>query len=588
MFHRMNRSHSVARPTVASKAGAAVIAAAILLLAIGVCGAAVPEQFRVWGGQAKAHPYMADPEAVVVAAPVEASAEETARGFVLFAKPTSFVIAPDFVPAAADRSASLAARDCAGQYGPISLAVLALRPGEFSMSVTDLAGPGGRTIAAENFDVRVVRRIKVTTKGQSEAAPVLLESPATQTVRERESQQFWITYYVPEGTPTGAYTGKVRVLVGGAEKAAVPLTLTVYPFVLAEPGVNLYMYYNAAVDPPDLALIEKELADQRCHGMTMAPMSMPVTRDGDLKRDVLAAVLDIYRKAGFSGHHLEIGLWNRITAEWLNKPDTSIKMYTTWFRYYPFSERLDQRYVETVKFIRDEARRRGLDLVLEVADEPGSHPWTTEATQHYDDLIKRDVPDVLRELTTGGGWAMKRPEDELWKGRINIWSVNRWLPDKMALVRQGDPKAVFQIYNMAGEGSGMGRLSPPRLFFGFFNWKAGVAGAAQWVYYHNGTASHNYTWPAADASQGHVPTVRWEMAREGAKDRRYLATLEQRLGGKTGPAAAEARQFLDELSARIVLKTDEYDPIAGGRIPTEPPGTYDQWRDRAAELIQRL
>ena len=263
-------------------------------------------------------------------------------------------------------------------------------------------------------------------------------------------------------------------------------------------------------------------------------------------------------------------------------------MYCPWFRYYPFSERLDRRYAETVKALRDEAKRRGLELVLTVADEPGSHPWTTEATQHYFDLVKREVPDVLRELTVGGGWAMKRPEDELWKGRIQIWTTNRWLQDKLDLVRSGDAKAVFQIYNMAGDGSAGGGIASVRAFFGFFLWKTGSAGAAQWTYYHNATPACNYTWPPEDASQGHVPTLRWEMAREGAKDRRYIATLESRLAGKTGPAADEARKFLGETSSRIILRTDQYDPIGGGRVPCEPPGTYDQWRDRIAELIQHF
>jgi hypothetical protein len=42
------------------------------------------------------------------------------------------------------------------------------------------------------------------------------------------------------------------------------------------------------------------------------------------------------------------------------------------------------------------------------------------------------------------------------------------------------------------------------------------------------------------------------------------------------------------LAARILLRTDQYDPIGGGRAAAEPPGTLDQWRGRMAELIQRL
>jgi hypothetical protein len=117
----------------------------------------------------------------------------------------------------------------------------------------------------------------------------------------------------------------------------------------------------------------------------------------------MTPLLDLYKKVGFTRPDLHADLWNRITAEWLNSPDQSIKMWGPWFRYYPFSEKLDNRFVDTVKMLREESKSRGLELVLSVADEPGSHPWTTEATQHYNDLIKAKVPDVLRELTTGGG-----------------------------------------------------------------------------------------------------------------------------------------------------------------------------------------
>jgi hypothetical protein len=560
----------------------------VLSWAAGPALGAVPEQFRVRGGQAKADPYLVDPGDLPVTAAVEAAPEDAASGFIAFAKPAGFVIGPDFVPAAADRCTALSAEDCPGQYGYVTFAALALKPGEFSVAVTDLSGPGGKTIAAENVDVRAVRRVKVKgAKDKAEVAPLLIEAFKQKSVPEKCTQQFWLTYFVPPGTPAGTYEGKVRILVGGAERLSLPLRLSVRPFSLVEPDLNLYMYYNNAKEASP-ALVEKELADQRCHGMTLAPLEVPVTRDGDLERAPLAALLDVYKKAGFAQPHLHVGLWNRVTAEWLNTPDKSIGMWGQWFRYYPFSERLDRRYVETVRTIRDEAGKRGLDLWLAVADETGSHAWTTEATQHYNDLVKREVPDVVRELSVGGGWAMGRPEDELWKGCIQVWTTNRWLADKLDLVRRGDPKAIIQVYNMAGDGSKGGGVESVRAFFGFFAWKSGAAGAAQWTYYHTGTPECNYTWPAVDTSDGRVPTLRWEMAREGAKDRRYLATLEARLAGKTGPVADEARKFIEEISARIILRTDQYDPIGGGRVPVEPPGTYDQWRAKIAEFIEKL
>jgi hypothetical protein len=225
-------------------------------------------------------------------------------------------------------------------------------------------------------------------------------------------------------------------------------------------------------------------------------------------------------------------------------------------------------------------------MILAVADEAGSHAWTIPATQHYLDLVKARVPDVTRELTVGGGWAMGKEECDLWRGRLDIWTTNRWLPERLARVRAEDPDARIQLYNMGGPGSGAGGLQSARALYGFFNWKAGADGVAQWVYHHQSTPQHNYTWPAEDGRP--VPTLRWEAVREGVKDRRYVATLENRLLDRTGPVAEEARAFLRELTGHIELRNVDWNPIDGGRVPSRPPGTYDAWRDRLADLIEAL
>ncbi len=560
----------------------------VALAAAGASGE-LPDQFRAWGSRAKAHAYLGDAGLDVAgSAQVEASAQEKAQGFVVFSRPATAVVGPDFIPVAADRCTALEARDCPGQYGPITFAVFALQGGDFSVSATDLVGPSGGKIGAENLDVRAIRYVKVTDGGKSEVIPLLLEAFDTRRVAPNRLQQFWITYYIPEDAPPGLYEGKVRISTEGRQRLELPLRLRVNAFRLAEPDLAIYIYYAASTNPSDLDLIRKELVDQRCHGMNVSTVTPPVTRDGDLARDAFTPFLDVYKEAGFARRSIHIGLWNRTTSEWLNTPDRSIGMYAPWFRYYPFSKELDDRYVRTVRMIEQEAKARGLELILAVADEAGSHPWTTEATQHYYDLIKTHVPDVVRELSVGGGWAMKRPEHELWKGRINIWTTNRWLPDKLAIVRRNDPNAKIGIYNMAGKGSAPGGLQSTRIFYGFFNWKARADGVAQWVYGHPGTPAHNYVWPAADPSEGRVPTLHWEAVREGAKDRRYTATLEQRLAGKEGGTAERARQLLEEIAAQVELRTGDYDPIHGGRVPAHPPGTYDRWRDSIADAIEQL
>ena len=92
-----------------------------------------------------------------------------------------------------------------------------------------------------------------------------------------------------------------------------------------------------------------------------------------------------------------------------------------------------------------------------------------------------------------------------------------------------------------------------------------------------------------------MPTLRWEAAREGAKDRRYVATLEKLLearkptGDLRDKAAEDGAALLREISSQIKLANLEaYDPIGGGRIPAHPPGTYERWRAQIADCIERL
>ncbi len=561
--------------------------AALVAMALPAGAADRPESFRVRGRTAAAHAYLGDPGLDGPGTTAfGATGEEQARGFALLAvrpfAPPPPGAAPD-PPARCDR---LEARDAPGQIGPLACAIAPLTPAAYAVETTALAGPGGCVIGAERLDVRAVRCAKVQDQKQTETIPLLLEAFDTIPVPANRTRVIWITYHVPADAPAGTYEGCVRILRDGAERIALPLRLTVLPVVLAEVDLHFSMYTSR---PASLEAYARDLADQKAHGMTLSAVPMPVTAKGDLPREALLPWLDAYKRAGFPRRHFFCELYNRITAEWLNTPDKSIKMYGPWFRYYPFSEAHDRRFVETVRMVRDEARARGLEPILAVADEAGSHPWTIPATKHYNALAKKEIPDVLRELTCGGGWAMGEPEHEHWKGLLDIWSTNRWLPDKLEIVKRENPDATIHLYNMAGAGSAPGGFGSARNLFGYFTWKAKARGAAQWVYeMTSATPEHNYAWPAEDPNEGKVPTIRWEAVREGVKDRRYLATLEKALEGKTGPAADAARAFLAEVDAAIVLRHADYDPVHGGRIPAPPPETFDAWRARVQDLILKL
>ena len=543
-----------------------------------------PEQFLIWGGHAAPDVYLADPGIGAPAALQPAPAKvEKSLGYALLSGPAFTPVKPDDPSAAFPRCTGLSAADCPGQYGPLVFWIQAIKGGEYRIVAGDLTGPGGRAIPAENLDIRVVRSVALEKDGKKEAVPLLLESFDRARISSGNRVQFWVTYSVPADAGPGIYAGKLRITRNGKYAAELPVSIGVYPFKLNEPEINLYIYQEDPADPVELS---RWLADQRLHGMNLGMVSVPVTREGDLKLDELRVKLDEYAKAGFPRKLVHLDLWNRITSEWLNDPDKTIGMWGPWFRYYPFSDDLDRRFVSAVETIRDECRARGMEPVIESGDEAGSHPWTIPAVIHYNELLKKRVPGVPREETVGGGWAGGEPEEQHFKGLVNVWTTNRWLPEKLEIVRKNDPQAVIQLYNMAGAGSGPGGVLAPRALYGFYGWKAKVGGVTQWVYNHPGTPEHNYAWPAMDG--GMIPTIRWEAVREGVKDRRYIATLEKMLAVKKGPTVAEARKYLDGIAALIELKHEDYDPVSGGRIPAASESVYEEWRAGIAAAIVGL
>jgi len=168
-------------------------AAAVCAVAWGIAGAApaaVPEQFQVWGKQHKRHPFLVDAGTIPVAAPLQVTAQEEHRGFIVVSKPSDFVAKSDFTPTAADRCAALAAGDCPGQYGAVTFRIVSLLANEYSVAVTDLAGPGGKAIGAEDFDVRAVFCIRTEAKGKEEVVPLLLEACGKVALSQKDSRQF--------------------------------------------------------------------------------------------------------------------------------------------------------------------------------------------------------------------------------------------------------------------------------------------------------------------------------------------------------------------------------------------------------------
>ena len=140
----------------------------------------------------------------------------------------------------------LAARN---EFEPFQLVLRAGagRVDDVDVVLTDLAGPGGARIAADQATIYVERYLRVRTpssvEGKAGEWPDALVPAVDRYAGEKRNafpvtlepgrnQPVWIDLYVPPGTAPGEYRGKAVMRVKGEDRAAAPVTLEVLAFDL--------------------------------------------------------------------------------------------------------------------------------------------------------------------------------------------------------------------------------------------------------------------------------------------------------------------------------------------------------------------
>ena len=89
----------------------------------------------------------------------------------------------------------------------------------------------------------------INISGISDAFPesTTIEDAATLqpfSLQQNENRQVWATLHVPNGTPTGNYTGTFTVSDGSGTLGTVPITVRVLPFTLPNASVTFGVYYT--------------------------------------------------------------------------------------------------------------------------------------------------------------------------------------------------------------------------------------------------------------------------------------------------------------------------------------------------------
>jgi len=522
--------------------------------------------------------------------------EDQARGFVLFARHYVDPCYPKSNPRPGERNPkALKLFAAPGQYEPATVVVQPLRElGNFEARASDLRSEHGAMIPSRQVDVRYVRWRPRPTGLVWQPWPECLIRSKPARLRPGMNRQLWLTVHVPDEAPPGLYRGGMTLTSDGGRAAEVTLEVEVLPFRLAElTSQHSWSYYTyppqrLALPMEDRQALARQFADAlKRHSMNAIQLPPPDIVD---MKDAETFELDFADFDLVTEAALEAGL------------NGDCQVFTAGAAYYyfkrgaggkEFTPEFNRGFKKYLAEIRDHCRQRGWEppLIWSV-DEPretGIHAANRNFadTQAMDRLVKQ-VAGLQVTVTPmgdeGGGVDYTPMLDTMDVLQTHAWQRSQRLIDGAR--ERGIP---WWSYN-----SGISRYS-----WGLQCCVLDAVGRWQWHYNswskypHNPVArtrSYQVVYPSPE---GLIPTVTFEVAREGADDYRYLLTLQAAIENakRSGRDVTAGQALLAEIKA--------LPPFAGRNLSGEGVGGYganlfestvecDRLRRRLADTIVEL
>jgi len=526
----------------------------------------------------------------------EPSPQDNARGFVLFARHYVEPCYPRSNPRHEERVPKvLKLFVTPGEYEPTTFVVCPLRELRgFGAQVSDLRSDGGAVISSSEIDVRYVRW-RPKPKGlvwQPWPECLLPSKPAE--LHTGINRQYWLTVHVPEGASPGRYRGAIRVGPADRQAAQIAIEVEVLPFALApladQHSWSYYTYppHRLALEPKDRLTLAQQFAEAlKQHSMNAIQLPPPdILNMKDAETfDLDFADFDLVMRTA-----LEAGL------------NGEFQVFTAGAAYYYFKRRaggkeftpeFNRGFGKYLTTIRDYCRERNWKppLIWSV-DEPRETGIRSANRNSADtQIMNRLVKEVsgLRVTVTPMGDEGHGVDYTTMLSTLDLLQTHAWHRSQKLIDGARKRGLPWWSYN-----SGISRYS-----WGLQCYVLDAVGRWQWHYNswskypHNPVAqsrSYQVVYPSPD---GLIPTVTFEIAREGTDDYRYILTLEQSIeqAKRSGRDVASAQSLLAEIK--------RLPPFAGRNLSGEGVGgygadlfestrEYDRLRRRIADAIVGL
>jgi hypothetical protein len=447
-------------------------------------------------------------------AALKPTAQDQARGFMVFTREPVDDVYPDSVPSPAECGKPFVGMAPQGEIVSFAPAIHALKKvDDVTFNVGQFVGPAGAKIAAGQVDVRVVNCMYRMSGQQTHGdwryvvMPWYLVKRDKLAVAAGTSRRFWVNVDVPPDTAPGRYVATATISAKGAAPVQVPLTLDVLPFKLdAIPAdVEVAMYTG----------IEGHWYQHPFTGgfrfhISWRPWSTPekkaemdtqLAEQAKLQKAGLKAEFDLLRRYGFNTLY-----------QWRPDADMTPEL-TAGLKVVPAEEEMKKIHPQDV--------------------------WPPPQV-HKADHRKRAFIYDLAALNETTAQDFRKQGYEVEFNWINAWE------------------------DLQQEG-GLNRFES-----GVFMWRLGAKGIVHnpwkcsWGNPYSPFDGHSGEWgsycmPASGPWPTLNPSVVLEGAREGLQDYRWLITLERLIKDKAGtPAATAAQKHIEELKQKIAPDAKTY------------------------------
>jgi len=374
------------------------------------------------------------------------------------------------------------------------------------------------------------------------------------TLQKNKNKQFWITLKVPNSTKAGTYSGQIKLKSSTNLLVSLPISIEVLPFVLSNPLIENHLYYDSALNHPNIAYqrdataLLGELKNLQTH------LSNPMISENISSLDTFKSYLRLRKEANFE----------------TSKPLYIEESHNFHFDYSNSNRQEElQTLTQRVKNLITTVKNEGFtgEVYLSGTDEP-----TVEKL-----LTQRDIWNAIHE---GGAKVFCALSTENLTPN-DIKSMADILD--LAIVSYDVDKSIADEYHKYQHKVGSyanpqaGKIAPNtyRKNYGLYLWQNGYDFASTWAYQgHDGTSwnvfdyddvygdgtkksfyDESFTYPTIN---GAVDTIEWEGWRESVIDTMYLSTLIEfiKKAKNEGKEVSLAQIFIDNLKNKDLENED--------------------------------